>query len=94
MVAGKDARMDHQNAPRPSRLAEAVGWYGMLAILSAYALSSFGVLAHGALYQLLNLTGGLGVGWICWQRRTWQAFWLEAIWAAVALVALLRLLTA
>lgn len=79
-------------APRPPLLAEVVGWYGMVAILAAYALSSFGVIGHGAIYQLLNLTGGLGVGVICWCRRTWQAFWLEAIWAAVAAVSLLRLL--
>jgi len=83
-----------QPAPRPSLLAEAVGWYGTIAILAAYALSSFGLIEHGPLYQALNLTGGLGVAWICWRKRAWQAFWLDAVWAAVALVWLVRQLAA
>ena len=79
-------------APTPfSLLAEVAGWYGTAAILGAYALASFGVLATGdRSFQLLNLTGALGVAWLCWRKRTWQAFWLEAIWAAIAVVALLR----
>lgn len=79
-------------APPPFSLpAEVAGWYGTAAILGAYALSNFGLLATGdRTYQLLNLTGGLGVAWVCWHKRTWQAFWLEAIWSAIAVVALLR----
>ena len=46
--------------------------------------------AEQPLYQALNLTGALGVAWVCWRKRTWQAFWLEAIWAGVALIALVR----
>ena len=86
------------NDPRPtapplpfSLAAEVAGWYGTAAILGAYALSSFGVLHSGdRAYQLLNLTGALGVAWVCWRKRTWQAFWLEAIWATIAVVALAR----
>lgn len=80
------------NVPRPFSLpAEIAGWYGTAAILAAYALSSFGALATGdRLYQVLNFTGALGVAWVCWHKRTWQAFWLEAIWATIAVVALLR----
>lgn len=74
-----------------SLLAEIAGWYGTLAILSAYALSSFGILqSRDTLYQLLNLTGALGVAWVCWRKRTWQAFWLEAVWATIAVVTLAR----
>jgi hypothetical protein len=83
---------DPASPVRASLLAEVVGWYGMAAILGAYALSSFGWLEPGRLYQALNFTGALGVGWVCWRRRTWQAFWLELVWAGVALVALVRLL--
>lgn len=77
---------------RPASLpAEIAGWYGTVAILAAYAASSFGWLGTGdRAYQLLNLTGALGVAWVCWHKRTWQAFWLEAIWAAIAVVALVR----
>jgi hypothetical protein len=78
--------------PRPFSLAaEVAGWYGTAAILAAYAMSSFGALATGdVVYQLLNLTGAAGVAWVCWHKRTWQAFWLEAIWAAIAVIALIR----
>ena len=78
--------------PRPfSWPAEIAGWYGTVAILAAYALSSFGVLTTAERsYLLLNLTGARGGAWVCWRKRTWQAFWLEAIWAAIALVALVR----
>ena len=84
-----------ERSPSPpppfSLLAEIAGWYGTAAILGAYALSTFGVLRTGdRLYQALNLTGALGVAWVCWRKRTWQAFWLEAIWAAVASIALVR----
>ena len=79
-------------APLPfSLLAEIVGWYGMLAILGAYALSSYEVLpAASPVLATLNLSGGLGVAWVCWRKRTWQAFWLEAIWSLVAIGALVR----
>lgn len=79
-----------QPVPRAFSLpAEIAGWYGTAAILAAYALSSFRVLAtEDQTYQLLNFTGAIGVAWVCWHKRTWQAFWLEAIWAAIAIVAL------
>jgi hypothetical protein len=71
--------------------AEIAGWYGSAAILGAYALNSFGVIGTThVVYQLLNLTGALGVAWVCWRKRTWQAFWLESIWAGIATVALVR----
>jgi L,D-peptidoglycan transpeptidase YkuD (ErfK/YbiS/YcfS/YnhG family) len=82
-------------APRPSSLpAEIAGWYGTVAILCAYALSSLEVLpAASPLLAAMNLSGGLGVAWVCWHKRTWQAFWLEAIWATIAVVALARAFT-
>ena len=47
------------------------------------------LLEQGLAYHLLNLTGALGVGWVCWLRRTWQPLLLEVAWALVALSALL-----
>jgi hypothetical protein len=83
-----------ETAPLPfSWPAEIAGWYGTVAILGAYTLSSLEVLPAASLVlAVMNLTGGLGVAWVCWRKRTWQAFWLEAIWSAVAIVALLRAL--
>jgi len=73
------------------RLADAVGWCGTVAILGAFALNSFHVLGpRDPCYLLLNLGGAAGVGWVCWRKRAWQAFWLEAVWGLVAAVALVR----
>jgi hypothetical protein len=72
-------------------LTEAVGWYGLAAILGAYAASSFGVLAAGsALYRLLNLTGALALIIDSWPDRNWQVIVLNAAWASIAIVALIR----
>jgi hypothetical protein len=80
------------STPLPSSWpAECAGWYGTFAILGAYALTSFELLAAThVVVQMLNLTGALGVAWVCWRKRTWQAFWLEAIWATIAASALAR----
>ncbi len=74
--------------PRLPLWLELYGWYGTLAILGAYAGNSFGWFGEGPIYQLLNLTGAIGVGWVCLARRTWQAFSLEVVWALIALSAL------
>ncbi len=70
--------------------ANVFGWYGTLAILSAYGLSSMGWLEQGVLYQFLNLTGAAGVGVVCFLRRAWQPMCLEVAWALIAILALVR----
>lgn len=82
-------------APRPTDTkipfaADVFGWYGTLAILSAYGFSSMGWLEQGALYQFLNLTGAAGVGLVCFLRRAWQPMCLEVAWALIAILALFR----
>ncbi len=68
-----------------------LGWCGTSAILGAYAGISFGLLdAAGPTYPLLNLSGACGVGLLCWMRRAWPAFVLEAAWALIAAAALVR----
>ena len=71
---------------------EVWGWYGIAAVVGAYALSTFEVLAAGGMWHsLLNLTGSCGVGLVCLRKRAWQGFWLEAVWAGIAITALVRL---
>jgi hypothetical protein len=96
MTATQSSPPRDPKAPLPfSLLAEIAGWYGMLAILGAYTLATYKVLpAESPVLALMNLTGGLGVAWTCWRKRTWQAFWLEAIWSLVAIGALVRWLLA
>ena len=70
-----------------------LGWYGVLAILFAYALVSFGfVTANSYVYQLLNLTGASGIVIETVSKRDKQPAVLNTIWAVVALVAIIRLI--
>lgn len=85
--------VDPTPTPPPTPLwMDVLGWYGTAAIVGAYLASSHGWLEQGVPYQLLNVTGALGVGLVCWRRRAWQPMALEVVWALVGLSALVQLL--
>ena len=72
---------------------EALGWYGVAAIISAYALLSFSIVrADSLLFQILNLTGAIGIVTDSLPDRNWQPIVLNLIWATIALLALSRIL--
>lgn len=72
---------------------ETLGWYGVVATLLAYALISASVVdAHNLWYQGLNFTGALGVTVQTYYRRDYQPFWLNLIWAGIALIAIISIL--
>jgi len=74
---------------------EYFGWYGVIAILTAYLLVSFNVIVAKSLsYQLLNLTGSLGIIVIATSKKDTQPVVLNIIWAAIAIIAIVRLLIA
>ena len=75
------------------KFAEIVGWYGTVAIVGAYALVSFRVVsASGAPYQLLNLTGAIGIIIISALKGVRQSVVLNSFWALIAIIALAQLL--
>jgi hypothetical protein len=68
------------------------GWYGVLAILVAYLLVSFNALTtKSAAYQILNLTGALGIVGEALSKKDAQPAVLNTVWAIIALVALARI---
>jgi len=72
--------------------AEAAGWYGALAILTGYALVSFHIISSDSLaFQLLNLTGALGIIAIAAYKKVRQSVVLNFVWAAVAAVAIFNI---
>jgi hypothetical protein len=78
---------------RGSLLREIVGWYGVAALLVAYALVSFDVVkAESPTFQMLNLTGAAGIAVLSLAKRAYQPAVLNAIWGAIALAALVGLL--
>jgi hypothetical protein len=77
-----------------ARVTSYFGWYGVCAILGAYVLVSFNViLAKSFVYQLLNLTGAIGIMFEAASKKDKQPVVLNAVWAMVALIAILQLLT-
>jgi len=72
---------------------EIVGWYGAVAILIAYALVSFSLITPTSLeYQILNLTGGVGIIINSFKHKAYPPTILNAIWSIIAVVAILRVL--
>ena len=74
-------------------LAEIAGWYGTAAILLAYTLVSFDiVMSDSVWFQLLNLTGALGIIVIALHKHVKQSVVLNVFWATVAIIALTKIL--
>jgi hypothetical protein len=75
-------------------LVEVFGWYGAFAIMSAYALVSFAVLEPSSIwYQILNLTGAIGIVATSFHKKNYSPGVLNIMWAIIAGVALITLLS-
>jgi hypothetical protein len=69
------------------------GWYGVMAILAAYALLNLNVITvHSYAYQLLNLSGALGVVIEALSKKDVQPAILNVIWACIALAIVVKLI--
>lgn len=81
-----------KEAKKVSPFINAVGWYGAAATLTAYFLISFGIV-HGRdlSYQVLNLTGAIGLGTVCYFKSTYQPLFVNIIWATIAILAILNI---
>lgn len=74
-------------------IIEIAGWYGTVAIVAAYALVSFNIIKSASLlYQLLNLTGSIGIIAVALDKKVYQPAVLNTIWAVIAIVAIVTLL--
>ena len=73
-------------------LIEGFGWYGVVVILLAYGLLSFGYLSAESLtYQLLNGTGALGIMIDALHAKNYQPAVLNIIWIAIAVIAIVKM---
>ena len=76
-----------------NRFIGILGWYGVVATIGAYILVSFSLVTPTSLtYQLLNLTGAVGVTIETYQQKDYQPFWLNLIWSVIALVAIISVI--
>jgi hypothetical protein len=72
-------------------VAQAIQLIGAFLILIAYALAQLGVLEpRGAPFLLLNLAGALILAGSAFDEEQWGFLVLEAAWALVSAVGLLR----
>lgn len=70
-----------------------LGWYGAVATLSAYFLVSFSIAGpKDLIYQILNLSGALGLASICYYKRTYQPLFVNLIWSVIAFLALINII--
>ena len=70
-----------------------LGWYGVVAILLAYALSSFSIISNqNVWYHILNGTGALGIVIDTYADRDFQPMTLNIVWAIIACIALVKIL--
>ncbi len=81
-----------KNMSKKQLLAEIAGWYGVLAILTGYALLSFEVVdSHTLAFQLLNLTGALGIIAIAAYKGVAQSIVVNIVWSVIAVIAIVNI---
>ena len=74
------------------QIAELLGWYGVIAILGAYASLNFGLLSvNNLLYQFLNLSGAIGIVIDALRQKNYQPAVLNVVWFLIALFAVIRI---
>lgn len=86
-------RKEHLLGIKQGKLAEFCGWYGMLALIVAYFLVSFGWIdGQGLIFQIINLTGGVGLLIVAASKGVLQSVILNFFWAIIGVIAIARIL--
>jgi hypothetical protein len=71
---------------------EQIGWIGFILIVSAYLFVTIKLVAvNSATYHLMNLTGALCMAVNARHNRAKPLFWLNVVWALIAVMGLLQL---
>lgn len=75
------------------KISGVIGWVGVLCILCAYILLSFGFFGATSLwYQVLNSLGALGIVYSSFCKKNFQPAVLNIIWALVGIVSIIKIL--
>ena len=71
---------------------EILGWYGAIAMLSAYGLVSYNIVSPtGIFFQALNITGVIGMIPISYEKKLFQSVVLNIFWGIIGLGVLIRI---
>jgi hypothetical protein len=72
---------------------EIIDWSGVILILVAYGLMSFGVLSSNSLiYQGINVVGALAIAITSIKKKDYEPGILNIIWAVIALIAIINII--
>ena len=83
---------DDKNPNESNAVLEVFGWFGAFAILLAYFLASFSIIAPDSInFQLLNALGAFGVATVSLKKRAYQPAALNVVWFIVAIIAFTRI---
>lgn len=75
-----------------TKILEIFGWYGTVAIVGAYALVSFSIIDSKSLpYQILNITGAVGIASDSLSKKDYQPGVLNIIWTLIAAAAIIKI---
>ncbi|MEK7202102.1 MAG: hypothetical protein AAB669_01020 [Patescibacteria group bacterium] len=75
------------------KVKQIIGWYGVTAIIVAFALLNFSVLGTDSLaYQLLNITGSISIIIEALSKKDYQPVALNIAWLLVASYGLWKIL--
>jgi hypothetical protein len=75
-----------------NKIIEGLSWYGVIAILGAYALITFSVLdSTNIWYQILNGSGAIFIAIDAFHQKDYQPGVLNIIWAVIAIIAIFRI---
>ncbi len=78
---------------RRTKIKDSIGWCGVILILIAYFLVSFGfIMADGFAYPTLNLLGSLCIIIETLSKKDYQPAILNIIWLLIAFIAIARAL--
>lgn len=72
-------------------LIDVIGWAGSAAVVSAYGLLSNNILeGKSAIYQLLNLVGGICLVINTIYYRAYPSTFVNIVWSVIAILALMQ----
>ena len=76
-------------------VTEIIGAYGIVMVLGAYALNTFGVLTAKKLsYQLMNGTGGIAFVYYTLVKAAWASLFVNVVWVCIALIGIIGIIRA
>lgn len=71
---------------KKSSIDNIIGWIGVTTLMLAYLLlTTKAISSTNKIYQLLNLTGAVGLTYISYKQKAHQSTFINAIWIIISL---------